>query len=397
MLVSDIPFHLRNTVEFLDLPIYIDLEGDECIPPPRLALGDTLMVLGLLRNQGKPVRLFFDPADVRDLVEGHPLVREVLPPKQEPGRLILDKVPVARSGRMASWVSQTTHRLNVPVLPLDKVRANPILAHSLYHKLENRDDRPSVFVDPARPAALKGLLSRERPTLAVFPLNPSRSGNLWQDPEWWERLLEDLGKDHALVAVGAKEYQGLEDLFDEVLTLGDPASTLPDLAWLFSQVKGFVGRDGGLYHLAAAVNPNLTVVWDSMASYRYWAGANGHHILMSNPYGFRYPQAMRFNLNDLLQAVRSVRTMAPDGSSTVQEIPPGATEKDLKVLFGSVEAFRDVAMTHLEVEEDRRGVGSWLNNPETKARFYEQSMSFAAAAARGGVPAGANWVAPVIL
>jgi hypothetical protein len=397
VLVRDIPIHLRNTVEHLDLPIYIDLDGNECLPPPRLALGDTLMVLGLLRNQGKPVRLFFDPANVRDLVEGHPLVKEVLPPKQEPGRLIVDQVPVARSGRLASWVSQTTHRLNLPVLPLDKVRANPIVAHSLYHKLENRDDRPSVFVDPARPPALKGLLSRERPTLAVFPFNTGRAMDLWQDAEWWERLLRDLGKDHALVAVGAEAYQGLDGLFDEVLVMGDPASTLPDLAWLFFQVKGFLGRDGGLYHLAAAVNPKLTVVWDSMASYRYWAGSSGHHIVMSNPYGFRYPQAMRMNLDDLLQAVKSVRTVAPDGTSSVKEIPPGATEKDLADLFGSVEAFRDVAITHLEVEEDRRGVGSWLNNPDAKTRFYEQSLAFAANAARGSAPAGANWVAPVIL
>lgn len=397
MLVRDIPFHLRNTVEHLDLPIYIDLDGDECQPPPRLALGDTLMVLGLLRNQGKPVKLYFNPANVRELVEGHPLVKELLPPKQEPGRLVVDQVPVARSGRLASWVSKTTHRLNLPVLPLDKVRANPIVAHSLYHKLENRDDRPSVFIDPARPAALKGLLSRERPTLVMFPLNPSRAMNLWQDIEWWERLLTDLGKDHAIVAVGAKEYEGLEEFFDQTLSQSDPASTLPDLAWLFSQAKGFVGRDGGLYHLAAAVNPNLTVVWDSMASYRYWAGGGGHHILMSNPYGFRYPQSMRMNLGDLLQAVRSLRKVAADGSVKVQEIPPGATEKDLKEIFGSVEAFKNVAITHLEVEEDRQGLQAWMNHAETKDRFYEQSLAFTAAAVRGAAPAGANWVAPVIL
>jgi len=397
VLVSEIPWHLRNTVEHLDLPIYIELDGDQCHPPPRLALGDTLMVLGLLRNQGRPVRLFFDPAGARELVEAHPLVKELNPPRQAPGRLRVEQVPVARSGRLASWVSKTTHRLQLPVLPVDRVRANPILAHSLYYGLENRDDRPSVFLDPERPAALKGLLSRQRPTLAVFPFNPGRALNLWQDTEWWRRLLTDLGRDHALLGVGAADYQGLDDLLDQTLSLEDPASTLPDLAWLLSQAQGFLGRDGGLYHLAAAVTPKLTVVWDSMASYRYWAGGAGHHVLMSNPYAFRYPQTMRMNMADLLRAVRSVRLVAEDGSVQVKEIPPNAGERELTELFGGVEAFRQAAMTHLEVEEDRKGVRSWLDNPETKERFYEQSLSFAAAAARGSASAGANWVAPVLI
>ncbi len=396
MLVRDIPFHLRNTVEYLDLPIYIELEGDQCHPPPRLALGDTLMVLGLLRNQGRPVRLFFDPGSARELVEGHPLVRELLPPRQEPGRLGVSQVPVARSGRLASWVSHTTHRLALPVLPVDQVRANPILAHSLYYQLENQDDRPSVFLDPDREPALKGLLSRQRPTLAVFPLNPGRAEHLWQDPDWWRRLLEDLGRDHALVGVGAGDYQGLEEVLDVALDMEDPASTLPDLAWFFAQVQGFVGRDGGLYHLAAAVNPRLTVVWDSMASYRYWAGRRGHHLLMSNPYAYRYPQTARMNLADLVQAVRSVRLVGPDGSDQVKEIPPDAGEEELGELFGSVEAFRQAAICHLEVEADREGISQWLERPEVKDKFYEQSLAFAAAAVRGKLPEGTNWVAPVI-
>lgn len=396
VLVRDIPFHLRNTVEYLDLPIYIELKDNQCLPPPRLALGDTLMVLGLLRNQGRPVRLYFDPAGSRELVEGHPLIKEILPPQEKASGLEVDQVPVARSGRQASWVSKTTHRVKLPVLPLDKVRANPILAHSLYYQLENRDDRPSVFLDPARPAHLKSLLSKNKPNLAVFPLNPGRGLNLWQDTEWWSRLLTELGKSHALIGVGAKEYGELEELLDQTLALGDPASTLPDLAWLFSQAHGFLGRDGGLYHLAAAVNPRLTVVWDSMASYRYWAGSLGHHIVMSNPYTFRYPQTMRLNTTDLLQAVTSVRLVEPDGSAQVKQIPPGADEKELIELFGSVEGFRQAAMTHLEVAEDRQGVESWLGHAPSKARFYEQSLAFAAAAVRGSAPAGANWVAPLI-
>jgi hypothetical protein len=396
VLVRDIPFHLRNTVEYLDLPIYIELVDGECHPPPRLAMGDTLMVLGLLRNQGRPVTLYFDPAISKELVEGHPLVKEILPPEAKPSSLQVDQVPVARSGRLASWISKTTHRVNLPVLPLDKVRANPIMAHSLYYKLENRDDRPSVFVDPARPAGLKGLLSKTKPNLAVFPLNPGRAIDLWQDAEWWSRLLTDLSKDFALIAVGAREYQGLEDIFDQTLSQDDPASTLPDLAWLFSQVDGFLGRDGGLYHLAAAVNNRLTVVWDSMASYRYWAGSLGNHVIMSNPYGFRYPQTMRMNMADLKKAVRSVKTVGADGSAEVKKIPPNAGKKELSELFGSVEGFRQAAMTHLEVEEDRQGVTSWINHAETKKRFYKQSLAFAASAVRGSVPSGSNWLVPII-
>jgi hypothetical protein len=396
LLVHEIPPHLRNTVERLEAPVYIELAGADCLPPPRLALGDTLMVLGLIRNQGRPVRLHLEPGPGRELAESHPLVRELAAPRPG-GRLQVDQVPVGRSGRAASWMSATTHRLELPVLPVDQVRANPILAHSLHYGLENTDDRPSVFVDPARPPALAGLLSRQRPTLALFPFNPGRGGHHWQDEEWWLRLARALKPRFALVGVGARDYGGLAAELDQVLCSDDPASTLSELAWLFAHCHGFVGRDGGLYHLAAAVNPRLVVVWDSMASYRFWAGRGGHHVLMSNPYTYRYPQTMRLGLADMVRAAaaRGPLTLAGPGGERRVEVPPGAGRAELVELFGGVEAFRRAALAALEEAEDRSGVEAWLGRPELKERFYGQSLDFARAAAAGEAPAGANWVAPV--
>jgi hypothetical protein len=394
LLVHDIPPHLRNTVDHLNLPIYIELAPEACIPPPRLALGDTLMVLGLIRNQGRPVRLCFDPGPARELIEAHPLVRELAPPEAGPAGLEVAQVPVARSGRPASWASRVTHRLDLPVLPVDRVRANPVLAHSLYYGLENTDDRPSLFLDPDRPPALAGLLSQNKPTLAVFPFNPGRSDHVWQDSEWWVRLARELRPEFALVGVGARDYGELGGELDQALSSNDPASTLGDLAWLFSRCAGFVGRDGGLYHLAAAVNSALTVVWDSLSSYRFWSGSAGHHLVMSNPYTYRYPQTLRPNLPQMVELAEALGRRGTVGLEAAAGLAAGAGREEVAARFGSVDAFGRAVMAALEADEDLRGA-AWAQKPELRSRFYQHSLAFAAASARGRLPAGANWVAPV--
>lgn len=397
MLVKDIPYHLRNTVDRLSLPIYIDLDQRTCRPPARLAVGDTLMVLGLLRNQGRAVRLFLDPpGSLRELVAAHPLVRELAAPDGAPPRLELARVPVGRAGRSASWLSGTTHTLTLPVLPVDQVRANPILAHSRHYRLERDDDRPSVFVDPARPAALAGLLAKNRPTLVVYPSNPGRRDHLWQDPAWWRALIAALRPEMAVVAVGAQDYGELAELADACLPLSDPGSTLLDLAWLLGKAAAFAGGDGGLCHLAAAVNPRRLTVWGSMASYRVWAGSGGHHILFSNPYGFRYPQTMRLHLPDL-QRIMAQRGL-PDGQGGWR--PAEGGPDDLTALarrqYGGLDGLARMVLAQLEEEAEREFVAGWWGREETRREFYDQSLGFALQAIRGQLPAGANWVAPAL-
>lgn len=388
MLVQDIPHHLRNTVERLDLPIYLDLSPAECHPPQGLALGDTLMLLGLIRNQGRPLRLYMDPGPARPLLEGHPLVRELLPPGQPSQRFKLLRVPVGRAGRNLAWLSDTVHPLPLPVLPLDQVRANPVLAHSLYYQLEITDDRPSVFLDPARPPALAGLLARGRPTLVVYPLNPGRGEHYWQDLAWWRELIAQAGQTMSVVAVGGRDYGELAQVCDHCLSMDDPSSTLLDLAWLMSRATAFAGRDGGLAHLAAAVQPRALTVWDSIASYRFWAGATGHHLLFCNPYAFRYPQTMRLSLTDLRRLARGLA-----GPEEPQWSAQGFAEW-AQANFGGVEELARVVMARQEVAEERGYVERWLGQPQLKRDIYRQSLDFSLAAFQGRLPVGANWVAP---
>ena len=396
MLIQEIPYHLRNTVEHLELPIYIELQAGACRPPLHLALGDTLMVLGLVRNQGRPLKLHLDPGPARELVEAHPLVRELITKPDRPSGLALTRLPVERSGRGATWFSATTHRLALPVLPVDRVRANPILAHSLYYDLKNQDDRPSVFLDPGRPWALKDLLSGQRPTLVVYPRNPSRKSPFWRDIRWWRRLLTQLGQQYALVAVGASDYGELAGAVDVCLPMDDPGSTLLDLAWLMAKAAGFVGVDGGLSHLAAAVTARPVTVWDSMGSYRFWAGQGGHHLIMSNPYGYRYPQACRMTWQEITDRVR--RVWAPDGQGGLQEVemPQEGYLARAVELFGSEELFTAAALAQREVEDDRAGVTIWYTQARMREAFHQQSLDFAIRAVTGQLAPGSNWVAPVM-
>lgn len=387
--IHQIPYHLRNTVEYLDCPIYIGLDGDRCQPPANLALGDTLMVLGLLRNQGRPVRLFMQPGAARELVESHPLVRElVLEPDGGPR---IQALPVARFGRAVTWVSAATLRLPQGVRPVDQVRANPILAHSLHYGLENTDDRPSVFVDPARPVRLAGLLARQRPTLVVYPLHGDRADSLWQDREWWIELLRRLRPGFHLVAVGAPDYGELTPEVDICLPSDHPDSTLLDLAWLLGRAAGFVGREGGLSHLATAVNPRRVLIWDSMASYRFWAGAGGHHLLFSNPYTFRYPQTCRLDRTQL-------RSMLAKLSARIEDDPALAQadwQDRAQALAGGEEQMTRMVLIWREMEEERRAMAAWRDDPEQRRRINAQSLDFAQGAVWGRLAAGENWVVPV--
>ncbi len=395
MSIHDIPYHLRNTVEFLEAPVFMDLEGDYLRLPGRLAIGDTLMVLGFLRNLGRPLRLCLGPGAGQELVEAHPLVREVLPP--EPiERFGLTGLPVGRFGRGATWTTSLNHRIALPVLPVDQVRANPIRVHSHYYGLDNQDDRPSVFVDPDRPPQLRDLISRRRPVIVVYPLNPGRDDCFWQDPAWWMRLLAELRRDFTLIAVGAPDYSELAGAVDHALKSDDPASTLPDLAWLMSRAQGFAGRDGGLAHLAGAVNHRRLIVWDSMASYRYWAGGPGHHLLLSNPYVFRYPQTARLSFSALRQQYRAVSL--PDGQGGMREelLTPENWDQRVSELFGSPGNLLRTVLAQRELEEERAAVAAWMGSPEMKARFYEKSIAFAVKAMTGGLGEGENWVAPLM-
>jgi hypothetical protein len=395
LFIEDIPYHLRNSVEYLDLPIYIDLSAEECQPPPDLALGDTLMVMGLIRNQGRPVKLLFNPGPSRELVESHPLVRELAPATEPSPRLNLKTLPVSRSGRAQSWTSDTLHRLWLPVLPVDRVCANPVLAHSLYYKLSTKDDRPSLFLDPARPPALADLLSRNRPNLVLYPLNPGRRDYLWQDEAWWLGLLKRVGQDFNVVAVGAQDYGGIGQAVDAALPMDDPSSTLWDLAWLISQADAFAGRDGGLSHLALAVNDRVAVVWDSMASYRFWACRAAHNLIFSNPYTHRYPQTCRLSLKDLPGQVKSVRVTDAHGQIREETLPEEGFEQRVKELFGSVENFASMILARRELEQDRGGVEGWISDPQQKKDLYSLSWGFTHKALSGGLPPGVNWVAPV--
>jgi len=391
MKVEQIPYHLRNTVEYLDLPVFFELEGDDLRAPAGLALGDTLMLLGFLRNLGRPVRVHC-ATPYREVLMGHPLVRELVDPPDPLRRFAVGRLPVGRSGRGWTWFSDTRMRYRLPVLPVDQVRANHVLGHSLYYGLERRDDRPGTFVESGGNPPLKGLLSRGRPTLVVYPLNPGRRDAAWEDPAWWRELLEVLRGSFALVGVGARDYGELAPCLDAALPMDHPDSTLGNLAWLFQNAAGFIGRDGGLCHLASAVNRNLVVVWDSMLSFRHWADSNAVHLVFSNPYAFRYPQTCRPDWEELQRLVSALEGMPLPGE--LAQVAAGVREGDRSVRSETgFKTLLDLVASVLEAQADWQGVRGWMDQPESRRRFYHQSQEAARRALCG--EARRNWVAPV--
>jgi hypothetical protein len=394
MLIENIPPHLRNSIESLDLPIYIDIDEDECRPPARLALGDTLMMLGLLRNRSRAVRLYFDPGPSRELVQAFPLVRELLPPDDRPTRVGLHQLPGGRTGRPFTWVSKTVHRLAVPVLPVDRIKANPVGAHSLFYRLPVNDDLPGLAVDQSCGSAMQGLLARDRPTLVIYPFNPGRMNTIWQDPAWWVGLVRLLRKRFSIVAVGGEEYGDLRDEADVCLSWKDPLSTLPNLAWLLSRAEAFAGRDGGISHMAAAVVRTRLTVWDAMSSYRLWATRSGHHLLWSNPYLLRYPQTARITQEDVKHLVRSVQLIGPDGESRQLEIPREGFEETARKLFGSVQDMVATVYAQRQEEAEKASVRAWFDRTELRAQVNQASLGFAAQALCREIPPDTNWVVP---
>ena len=377
-------------------PIYVELSPTECRPPMDLALGDVLMVLGLIRNQGLPVRLRLRPGIARELVEAHPLVRDLVEePGSEEGRLKLHEVRVERSGRSVAWSSDTTHEIPFAVTPVERVRANPVLAHSLHYGLANTDDRPGAFVDLAAKPPTAGLLSFTRPTLVIYPLNPGRGDFFWQDEAWWLSLIGQVRDKYAVVAVGAHEYGEIGRAVDAALAWDDPVSSLNGLAWLLAKAEGFVGRDGGVSHLAAAVNPNVTMIWDSMASYRYWACGQIRHILFSNPYAFRYPQTARFTMAQAKAMVKKVQVGDGQGGSREVELPEEGYEDKVREIFGGLDAFLAEITARAEVDEEAACVAGWMNQPTLKDKFYAASLAFALNAIKGSSLPGSAWVAPI--
>ena len=388
-----LPYHLRNTVTGLDLPIFVELDGDKCRTPPNLALGDTLMVLGIIRNQGRPVSLHCG-TKYREVLEGHPLVKEIVARPEPFQKLKVRGVRAQSSGRDYSWVSDVTHFHPLRPVPLDLVRANHVFSHSVYYRLPRTTDRPEIHLDRERRSPLFSLLSRKKPTLVLYCRNPGRNSGLWYDEAWWLALAKRLAEDFCLVAVGGRDYGELALVCHETLSMDHPDSTLPDLAWLMNRASGFVGKDGGLCHLAQAAGANSVVVWDSMLSYRFWAGSMGRHLVFSNPYTFRYPQTLRLGPARLAEYLGSMdrrellRMAASLGLDSPEEILPagrGAVSPDRAAAIGVA----------VQQNEERESVNAWTGDPKLKRAVYRQSLDFAYNAVCGVSGQPQNWILPL--
>ena len=274
------------------------------------------------------------------------------------------------------------------------VRANHVFSHSLYYNLPRRSDRPGIFLDRERNSPLSGLLSRKKPTLVLYCHNPGRKGGLWYDEAWWMALAKRLAGVFCLVAVGGRDYGELASVCDETLSMDHPDSTLADLAWLMNRASGFVGKDGGLCHLAQAAGANSVVVWDSMLSYRFWAGSLARHLVFSNPYTFRYPQTLhlgRAQIAEYLDAMeegerrRVTAALGLDSTAEILSRGAGGQSRSLATAVGVA----------IQQNEERESVKAWTGNAGLKKQVYAQSLDFACNAVMGRRTEPRNWILPL--
>ena len=387
MLVKDIPYHLRHTVTELKAPIFLEPveHGWRAGVEPDLQL--TLWLLGFLENQDREVRLYASGAQ-KELLAAHPLVKSLDGQAAMPGRVTAGLIRPRPTH--CFLLSSHHYAKQVPVAPLDQLRASPAEANLGFYGLPLKNDSPGFPRSLIRSRLANDALSSGGDCSVLFPWGFWGGVERWWDPVWWNTLAYRLKKQGPVIVLGPPELNGAIGLADRFLALETPSpdiSGLGELAGLFAGAARMAGRGGGMGCLASAVGGRMVLVWDSLLAYRHWSSPNAGHVVLTNPYALRYPQTMRRDKDRLWEDY-----LKAEGKDTAEA--GSAPQKD-GVQKERFEAFcRNKELAGLAFME-LRNLQDWLGKKELRELFYSQSLGYAASRLLQDGEAAGAWLAPV--
>jgi hypothetical protein len=240
-------------------PVIIHLDGNRIglINADQFALGDNLMVTGLLHNLDRPDMEVFSPFP--ELFANLPLaarVRSENIPLPDEDRYRLRRDLSRRTIVYPADISQVVLEVdNAAERPLSDMVLNFIEALSIHYHAPRLSDRPWLVLSPEERALAEDFLSPSRPTLIVAPYKEAEADLRYDlEEDFWGPLVGVFSKFFHVVQLGSdRSLPGVDEFIPQRLPLRQ-------LLAILDGARAFIGLDGGLAHLIRAFETGKWII-----------------------------------------------------------------------------------------------------------------------------------------
>ncbi len=240
-------------------PIIIHLDGNAIglINADQFALGDNLMVTGLLRNLDRPDMEVYSPFP--DLFANLPLVGKVRTaniPLPDEDRYKISRDLTRRVIVFPEDIQQAVFEVdNAAERPLSDMVLNFIEALSIYYHAPRGDDRPWLILTDEEKRLGADILSAAKPNLILAPYKEGDQtiGYALED-DFWGPLVEVFAKYFHVIQLGSdRAVPGVDQFIPHRLPVRQLLAVLDG-------ARAFIGLDGGLSHLMRALEAGKWII-----------------------------------------------------------------------------------------------------------------------------------------
>ena len=263
-------------------PVIIHLDGDDIglIQADRFALGDNLMVTGLIRNLGRKGLRVYSPYP--ELFEGMPQVERVVSeniPLPDEDRYDIRRDMTRREVVYPTDIEQVTIKIdNAAELALSSMVFNFIAAMSVHYGAPETNDRTYLTITPGEASLADDVMSREKPNLVIAPYKESDQALEYDlDEDFWAPLIEVFAKFYAVHQLGSdRAVPGVDNFLPEKLPLRT-------LMAVMSRADAFLGLDGGLAHVARAFESRkrIITIYPHFTAFSAWGYKDAHSVVLN--------------------------------------------------------------------------------------------------------------------
>jgi hypothetical protein len=263
-------------------PVIIHLDGDRIglINADQFALGDNLLVTGLIRNLDRPDMQVFSPYP--ELFENLPLVGRVHPeniPLPDEDRYRLRRDLSRRTIVFPAEINQVVLDVdNAAERPLSDMVLNFIESLSIHYHAAKLNDRPWLVLTPEEKMLAADFLSPARPTLVVAPYKEADQDLRYDlEDEFWGPLVGVFSQTFHVIQLGSdRALPGVDEFIPQRLPLRQ-------LLALLDGAKAFIGLDGGLSHLIRAFDPGkwIITIYPHFTAFSSWGYRNSCAVVLN--------------------------------------------------------------------------------------------------------------------